>query len=127
MPGRFGCSSIPSKSSRGNSISGDCALASAGHPAPFLNERELELPGALPLGIAREVEYEESAFKLKTGDHFSLYTDGLLEARSPSGELYSFARLQRLFASHPSAAQATQAAVNFGQDDDITVLTLARI
>ena len=106
---------------------GDCALASAGHPAPFLNERELDLPGALPLGIAREVEYEESAFSLKAGDHFSLYTDGLLEARSPSGELYSFARLQRLFASHPSAAQATQAAINFGQDDDITVLTLTRL
>jgi hypothetical protein len=32
-----------------------------------------------------------------------------------------------LFASHPSAAQATQAAVNFGQDDDITVLTLTRL
>ncbi|MDE3185986.1 MAG: SpoIIE family protein phosphatase [Acidobacteriota bacterium] len=106
---------------------GDCALSSAGHPAPFLNERELELPGALPLGISREVDYEESAFTLKIGDHFSLYTDGLLEARSPSGELYSFARLQRLFASHPSAAQATQAAINFGQDDDITVLTLTRM
>ena len=106
---------------------GDCALSSAGHPAPFLNERELDLPGALPLGISRDVEYEESSFALKIGDHFSLYTDGLLEARSPSGELYSFARLERLFASHPSAAQATQAAINFGQDDDITVLTLTRM
>ena len=106
---------------------GDCALSSAGHPAPFLNECELDLPGALPLGIARDVDYEESSFTLKVGDHFSLYTDGLLEARSPSGELYSFARLQRLFASHPSAAQATQAAINFGQDDDITVLTLTRM
>ncbi len=106
---------------------GECMLASAGHPAPFINGRELELPGALPLAIARESEYEEVSLTLKVGDHFSLYTDGLLEARSPSGELYSFARLERLFASHPSAQQATQAAVNFGQDDDITVLTLTRM
>jgi len=104
-----------------------CALASAGHPAPFLNDRELDLPGALPLGISPHVDYEESTLDLKAGDHFSLYTDGLLEARNQAGELYSFSRLERLFASHPSAAQATQAAVSFGQDDDITVLTLTRL
>jgi hypothetical protein len=106
---------------------GECALASAGHPSPFLNDSELALPGALPLGIAHDVVYEESIFSLQAGDHFSLYTDGLLEARNQAGELYSFARLERLFATHPSAAQATQAAVNFGQDDDITVLTLTRL
>ena len=104
-----------------------CTVASAGHPAPFLNERELDLPGALPLGISPDVDYDESGFLVQIGDHFSLYTDGLLEARNQAGELYSFARLERLFASHPSAAQATQAAVNFGQDDDITVLTLTRL
>ncbi|HUX45776.1 MAG TPA: SpoIIE family protein phosphatase [Terracidiphilus sp.] len=106
---------------------GDCVVSSAGHPAPFLNDREMELPGALPLGIAHDVQYEESVFQLEVGDRFSLYTDGLLEARNQAGELYSFARLERLFAGHPSAAQATQAAVNFGQDDDITVLTLTRL
>ena len=105
----------------------ECAVASAGHPAPFLNNRELDLPGALPLGISPIVDYEESSFSVEIGDHFSLYTDGLLEARNQAGELYSFARLERLFATHPSAAQATQAAVNFGQDDDITVLTLTRL
>jgi len=104
-----------------------CTLASAGHPAPYLNNSEIELPGALPLGISLEGEYDESTITLKVGDHFSLYTDGLLEARNQAGELYSFQRLEALFASHPSAAQATQAAVNFGQDDDITVLTLTRL
>ena len=64
---------------------------------------------------------KRSAFSVEIGDHFSLYTDGLLEARSQTGELYSFARLETLFATHPSAEQAAQAAVNFGQDDDITV------
>lgn len=101
-----------------------CTLASAGHPAPFINERELDVPGALPLGISPDCIYEEASVYLRTGDQFSLFTDGLLEARNASGELYSFARLQTLFATRPSAAQATDAAVAFGQDDDITVLTL---
>lgn len=105
----------------------ECTVASAGHPAPYINGQELDLPGALPLGISPVVDYEESSFNVQIGDHFSLYTDGLLEARNQSGELYSFARLETLFARHPSAAQATQAAVNFGQDDDITVLTLTRL
>jgi len=106
---------------------GNCAIASAGHPAPFLNKQELILPGALPLGIEPAVRYEETAIRLDAGDHFALYTDGLLEARNLSGELYGFQRLETLLATQPNAAQATEAAVNFGQDDDITVLTLTRL
>jgi serine phosphatase RsbU (regulator of sigma subunit) len=106
---------------------GHCAVASAGHPAPFLNRTELELPGALPLGIVQSAIYEETEFDLREGDHFALYTDGLLEARSATGEIFSFERLDRLFASAPDAAKATDAAVSFGQDDDITVLTLTRL
>lgn len=106
---------------------GQCVIASAGHPAPFLNKHEMNLPGALPLGLQPIAEYEESTVRLGVGDHFALYTDGLLEARSHSGELYGFERLETLFASSPNATRATEAAVNFGQDDDITVLTLTRL
>jgi hypothetical protein len=106
---------------------GRCTMASAGHPAPFLNQREVDLPGALPLGIDASAVYQQTALTLAPGDRLALYTDGLLEARSPSGELFSFTRLESLFASNPSAAQATEAAVTFGQDDDITVLTLTRL
>lgn len=106
---------------------GKCTLASAGHPAPFLNKKELSLPGALPLGITPTSHYEETTVRLAAGDHFALYTDGLLEARSFSGELYGFDRLESLLSTRPNAAQATEAAVNFGQDDDITVLTLTRL
>jgi hypothetical protein len=106
---------------------GKCVVSSAGHPAPFLNKHEMNLPGALPLGIQPNASYEETTVSLGVGDHFALYTDGLLEARSQSGELYSFARLETLFAGKPDAAEATLAAVNFGQDDDITVLTLTRL
>ncbi len=84
---------------------GICTLASAGHPAPYLNDKEIELPGALPLGIDPEMKYDEIRLHLKSGDRCALYTDGLLEARDPSGEIFSFERLQELFASSPDAAQ----------------------
>jgi hypothetical protein len=106
---------------------GSCTLACAGHPAPYVNDRELSFPGALPLGIAPNTTFEETRLQLRELDQLALYTDGLLEARSQSGELYSFDRLKTLFSTRPTADQAAQAAVNFGQDDDITVLTLTRL
>jgi hypothetical protein len=105
---------------------GLCTVASAGHPGPFLNGRELELPGALPVGLSAESAYQETRVSLESATHLALYTDGLLEARSPSGEIYGFGRIQALFSGNPTAAQATEAAVQFGQNDDITVLTLTR-
>jgi hypothetical protein len=106
---------------------GSCVLSSAGHPAPFLNQREVELPGALPLGIESTTHYQQVTVQLHEGDHFSLYTDGLLEARSPAGELYGFERLQVLFGTRPNATRASEEAVAFGQEDDVTVLTLTRL
>jgi hypothetical protein len=105
---------------------GGCTLACAGHPAPFVNDQEMNFPGTLPLGLTPNAVFEETRLKLSERDQLALYTDGLLEARSQSGELYSFARLKTLFATNPTAEQAAQAAVTFGQDDDITVLTLTR-
>jgi serine phosphatase RsbU (regulator of sigma subunit) len=65
--------------------------------------------------------------QLAVGDRLTLYTDGLLEARNPSGELYGFDRVCALIATHPDAQTASDAAVAFGQDDDITVLTVTRL
>jgi serine phosphatase RsbU (regulator of sigma subunit) len=53
----------------------------------------------------------------------TLVTDGVVEARSRSGELLGFERTAAL--SVRSAEEIAQAAQDFGQDDDITVLTLA--
>jgi Stage II sporulation protein E (SpoIIE) len=105
---------------------GACTIACAGHPSPLLNGCEIDLPGALPLGIDPSVAYPEIQLQIEPGDRFALYTDGLLEARAPSGEIFSFERLQSLFASDADAAAATAEAVAFGQEDDITVLTLTR-
>jgi hypothetical protein len=106
---------------------GTCTIACAGHPAPYVNDEEMVFPGTLPLGVLPKAVFEESRIQLIERDQLALYTDGLLEARSHDGDLYSFGRLKTLFASRPTAEQAAEAAVNFGQDDDITVLTLTRI
>jgi serine phosphatase RsbU (regulator of sigma subunit) len=106
---------------------GECTVANAGHPCPFLNKEELSLPGALPLGLELDVQYENVRLRLAVGDRLTIYTDGLLEARNPAGDLFSFERLRTLIATQPDAKQATDAAVAFGQDDDITVMTITRL
>ena len=106
---------------------GNCVIANAGHLSPFLNRNDFVLPGALPLGLDPEIAYEKTHLRLAIGDRLTLYTDGLLEARNTAGELFSFERVKTLLATQPDAEQATEAAVAFGQEDDITVITLTRL
>ena len=106
---------------------GTCTFANAGHLPPFLNHHELSVPPALPLGLVASASYDETTIQLNIDDRLTLYTDGLLEARNPTGEIFSFERLQQLLATKPDAKQATDAAIAFGQDDDITVLTITRL
>jgi len=104
---------------------GVCVLANAGHLPPFLNGDEVPLPPALPLGLMPEAEYEPMQLQMRPGDCLTLYTDGLLEAQNATGELFGFARIAELLATPREAQQIADAAQAFGQEDDITVLTLA--
>ncbi len=106
---------------------GTVACANAGHLPLFLNGREFPLDPSLPLGLVASADYSETTLHLNAGDQLCFYTDGLLEARNETGELFGFDRLHDLFASRPTAQQATEVAVSFGQDDDITVLILTRL
>ena len=106
---------------------GNCTVASAGHPAPILNGREIELDHALPLGILPHGEVSEKKFALGDGDYLALYSNGVPEARSESGELFGYSRLKNLFSQRPSAEQAMTRAVDFGQADDVTVVTVFRL
>jgi hypothetical protein len=106
---------------------GECLLANAGHLPPFLNGAEIGLTGSLPLGLDADAEYPGSTLRLRVGDRLTLYTDGLLEARNAERQLFGFERVKALVATAPDAAQAVAAAVDFGQDDDITVLTVTRL
>jgi serine phosphatase RsbU (regulator of sigma subunit) len=104
---------------------GACVLANAGHLPPYLNAAEVQSPPALPLGLLPTAEYEEVRFHLTEVDRLTLYTDGLLEARNQTGELFGFARIAKLLADTGDAERIADAAQHFGQDDDITVLTVA--
>jgi serine phosphatase RsbU (regulator of sigma subunit) len=66
----------------------------------------MALPDALPLGLDPDATYEKTSFHLAVGDCLSLYTDGLLEARNPAGQIFSFERVRALIATYPDARQA---------------------
>ncbi len=103
---------------------GEMVIANAGHLPPYLNSQEIALPGNLPLGVLLEITYEESRFFLHPGDRVLLLSDGVVEARHPNGELFGFDRVRML--SQESAVNLAEAAKSFGQQDDITVLTVRR-
>lgn len=105
------------------SLSGEYTLANAGHIAPYLSGRELDTPPALPLGLVPDQSYELVHGRLAPGERLVLLSDGVPEARSPEGELYGFERLSSL--TLMPAREIAEGAQRFGQEDDITVLTLA--
>jgi hypothetical protein len=103
--------------------SGEYTLANAGHIAPYLSGREISTAPALPLGLAPDQTYELVNGRLLHGERLVLLSDGVPEARSQQGELYGFERLPGL--TIKPARDIAEAAQSFGQEDDITVLTLA--
>jgi Stage II sporulation protein E (SpoIIE) len=99
-------------------------LANAGHLSPYLDGNEIELPGALPLGIGGGGRYEAREAKLQPGSRLTFLSDGVVEAQNESGELFGFDRAKAI--SREPAAAIVEAAVQFGQADDITVVTIGR-
>jgi serine phosphatase RsbU (regulator of sigma subunit) len=104
--------------------SGEATLAKAGHLNPYLDGDEVDLGASLPLGVAAGADYTELGLTLQPGCRLTLLSDGVVEARSPSGELLGFERTRGLSAR--SAKEIADAAKRFGQDDDITVLIIER-
>jgi phosphoserine phosphatase RsbU/P len=101
---------------------GLCTLANAGHIPPYHNGKEIEVQFGLPLGILAGAEYFEETFALDPGNSLTLLTDGVVEARNPDRELFGFDRAAAI--STQPAEEIARAAQAFGQQDDITVLTL---
>lgn len=102
---------------------GRARIANAGHLAPYCNGAEIVVENGLPLGIVPEMEYAETTVKLSAGDKLMLLSDGVVEATNAERELFGFART----AAHSteSAQKLAETAQHFGQQDDITVLTVA--
>jgi hypothetical protein len=102
--------------------SGSVELANAGHLPPYINGRELALEGAFPLGALPDIAFPPTRLQLREGESMLLVSDGVIEARNAQGELFGFERTRAI--STQSAENIAHAAQEFGQDDDITVLTL---
>ncbi len=104
---------------------GTLTIANAGHIPPYVDGKELQFEGGLPLGISADAIYPESTFQLSPEQQLTLLTDGVVEARDKSGTLFGFERSASL-STQPAEAIAL-AAQAFGQDDDITVLSVTRM
>jgi hypothetical protein len=107
------------------SADGQVTIANAGHLSPYLDGIEIELQGALPLGVVMGVSYESAQFQLRNSSRLAFYSDGVVEAQNHQGELFGFERA-RSISTQPAAAIA-EAARQFGQEDDITVVTVERL
>ena len=100
---------------------GMVTIANAGHPSPYCDGREVEVEAGLPLGIAPGVEYAEF---VTHGEQFTLVSDGVVEAENAQRELFGFARTRQI--SGKSAQEIAETAKAWGQNDDITVVTVRR-
>jgi PAS domain S-box-containing protein len=82
---------------------GKLAFANAGHVLPYLWHRELQQwemleASGLPLGKSIDADYRTSAIEttMAVGDRLFLFTDGVVEEESPSGEPFGYDRLEQL-------------------------------
>jgi serine phosphatase RsbU (regulator of sigma subunit) len=118
---------------------GNLTYANAGHDLPYVRRRsgdaeELRARG-MPLGLMPGMSYEENEIVLDGGEGVFFYSDGLVEAHDPKGEMFGFPRLRALVAEHgeersleDSLLEELYSFVGEGweQEDDITLLTLRR-
>jgi predicted ester cyclase len=118
--------------------SGHLVYANAGHDLPYLHRngeaKELRARG-MPLGLMPKMRYEEKETTLHSGEAALLYSDGLVEAHDPAGDMFGFPRLRALIAEHGKERSLgdllleelyTFTGERWEQEDDITLLTLRR-
>lgn len=106
--------------------SGRVTISNAGHLAGWINSEEMASPGMLPLGLMdASVEYSTQQIYLKRGDTLTFLSDGVIEARCEAdGSLFGFDGLQHLLMTNPSPETIAQEAQRFGQEDDISVVSI---
>jgi serine phosphatase RsbU (regulator of sigma subunit) len=105
---------------------GAVTLANAGHMAPYLNSEPVAMEGALPLGMMESAEFSLMHFELKPDDKLVLMSDGIAEATNAEGHLFGFERVHELLHTTSTAAEVANAAQSFGQEDDISVISVTR-
>src|ERR1700728_300173 len=74
-------------------------VANSGLPQPVYvhgGKNEVVEATGLPLGLFDEADYEEFKFRMKPGDMFVFFTDGILDARNHKGELFGRGRVEKI-------------------------------
>jgi serine phosphatase RsbU (regulator of sigma subunit)/predicted ester cyclase len=118
--------------------SASLSYANAGHDLPYLHRNgeaeELRARG-MPLGLMPAMSYEEKEIELDVGEGVFFYSDGLVEAHDPNGEMFGFPRLRALVGEHGEEQALGEFLMEelysfvgegWEQEDDITLLTLKR-
>jgi PAS domain S-box-containing protein len=113
--------------------------ANAGHDLPYLHrncDAEKLRSRGMPLGLMPEMSYEEKETILQAGESVLFYSDGLVEAHDPIGEMFGFPRLRTLVAEHDDEERSlvdllmkelySFTGEGWEQEDDITLVTLKR-
>jgi len=120
--------------------SGALTFLNAGHNPPLIVHAagtvEQLASGGLPLGIKRNAEYREGRTQMQMGDVLVIYSDGVTEAASPSGEEFGVTRLYEVVSRNIEASAAgvrdriESALTKFSQGtqaaDDITLVIVKR-
>jgi serine phosphatase RsbU (regulator of sigma subunit) len=117
---------------------GHLSYANAGHDVPYRTTttgvEELRARG-MPLGLMPGMQYEEKETTLANGEYVLLYSDGLVEAHAPDGEMFGFPRLQELLGTQTESAGlkgflldqlAAFTGPDWEQEDDVTLVTLQK-
>jgi serine phosphatase RsbU (regulator of sigma subunit) len=118
--------------------SGSLSYANAGHDLPYVwhggDCQELRARG-MPLGLMPGMSYEQKEMVLDTGEGVLFYSDGLVEAHDPHGEMFGFPRLRSLVAGYGKEQSLgyflleelrSFTGEEWEQEDDITLVTLQR-
>src|SRR5215213_5048169 len=118
--------------------SGRLSYANAGHDLPYVRHsygdaEQLRATG-MPMGLMPGMSYEEKEILLQAGEAAVFYSDGLVEAHDPRGEMFGFTRLRKLIAEHAAEERwlgdflieelRSFTGEGWEQEDDITLLTL---
>src|SRR5215211_4399769 len=118
--------------------SGSFTYANAGHDLPYVRragDAEELMARGMPLGLMPGMRYEEKEVVLEVGEAALFYSDGLVEAHNPEGEMFGFPRLRTLLAEHAEGEALVDFLVEelysftgegWEQEDDLTLVTLQR-
>ncbi len=116
---------------------GTVTHSSAGHPPPLVCRQNkasfIHIEQAVPLGVLKEHRYDSNRYSIAGACSFSLYTDGLLDARSEGAEPFGEKRLLETFSGcccqrpQQVAKEVIQAVLDYSGDrlrDDIALVVI---